>query len=387
MPCFSKKNKLTGILPQQIVGITTLSLSLDVSDNLLSGPFPSQLGNLKTLIRLDISGNRFSGEIPSSLGSCTSLEFLNMSDNSFNGSIPPSLSSLRSILELNLSSSNLLGQIPKYLETLSFLIYLNLSYNDFEGKVPTKGVFSNRTGFSLEGNDRLCGGLVEMHLPSCPTRSLKQSKNVRLKVVIPLIVSCVILSLTFFIVICTRKRRSVQNASSPLHMEELFPMISYAELSRATDKFSSSNMIGQGSHGLVYKRILGENRMLVAVKVINLQQKGGPKSFISECEALRNVRHQNLVRIITLCLSIDHEGTDFKALVYEYMENSSLQKWLHQTKDHQNKDQLNARNLSVIQRLNIAIHVACAVEYLHHHCEPQIVHGELKPCIMTLNYT
>ncbi|KAL5799777.1 hypothetical protein ACOSQ4_032661 [Xanthoceras sorbifolium] len=374
------ENKLTGILPQQILGITTLSIGLDLSNNLLSGSFPSQLGNLKTLLVLYISGNRFSGEIPSTFGSCTSLEKLDMSNNSFSGSIPPSLSSLRSLQWLDLSSNNLSGQIPEYFETLSFLKYLNLSYNHFGGEVPTKGIFSNKIGISLAGNKRLCGGLVEMHLPPCPSKRLKKSKIPLLIVVIPVIVSCFILLLAFFIIIFTRKRRSAQNTSSMLQMDELFPMVSYAELRRATDDFSSSNMIGQGSYGLVYKGTFGEKRTLVAVKVINLQEKGGSRSFISECQALRNIRHRNLVGIVTVCSSIDSKGADFKALIYEYMENGSLEEWLHQ-----NKDQLDASNLSLFQRLNIAIDVACAVEYLHHHCEPPIVHGDLKPCNVLLD--
>ncbi|KAK2636943.1 hypothetical protein Ddye_031735 [Dipteronia dyeriana] len=372
------KNKLTGILPQEILGITTLSLALVVSDNLLSGPFPSQLGNLKTLIAIDISKNRFSGEIPGTLDSCTSLEILYMHDNSFSGSIPSSLSSLRSIQALDLSANNLSGEIPKYLETLEFLVYLNLSFNHLEGEVPTKGIFSNKSGIYLEGNKRLCGGLAEMHLPSCPS---KKSNKVHLKVVIPVIVSCAILSLAFFIIIFTGKRRSAQHTSSLLHLEELFPMVSYAELSNATDKFSSSNIIGQGSHGLVYKGILGENRMSIAVKVINLQRKGGSKSFTSECETLRNIRHRNLIKIVTICSSIDPKGADFQALVYDYMENGSLEEWLQR-----NKDQLDASSLSLIQRLHIAIDVAFAVEYLHHHCEPPIVHGDLKPCNILLDH-
>ena len=167
-----------------------------------------------------------------------------------------------------------------------------------------------------------------------------------------------------------------------LHTAEQFPMVSYAELSKATNEFSSSNMIGQGRYGSVYKGVLAEDRMSVAIKVINLQQKGASKSFIAECEALRNIRHRNLIKIITLCSSIDFKRADFKALVYEYMQNGSLEEWLHQSKDQVNK----VSNLSLIQRLNIAIDVASAVEYLHHHCQPPIVHGDLKPSNVLLDH-
>ncbi|KAH7548517.1 hypothetical protein JRO89_XS14G0146100 [Xanthoceras sorbifolium] len=373
------KNKLTGNLPRQIFDITTLSLGLDLSDNLLSGPLPSEVGNLKNLVSIKISNNRFSGDIPSTLGGCSSLEYLRMQGNSFSGNIPSSLSSLRSIKELDLSSNNFSGQIPEYFQNLSFLEYLNLSYNHFEGEVPTKGVFKNATKISLLGNEKLCGGLATMHLPSCHSKRSMKSKFSVPKVVAPLLVSCLILSLCFIIII-TRRRKAANESSRTLHMEEQFPMVSYADLNKATNEFSSSNLIGQGNFGFVYKGLLSESNMLVAVKVINLQQKGASKSFIAECEALRKIRHRNLTKVITICSSIDFKGIDFKALVYKYMQNGSLDDWLHQ-----NEYQVDTRNLSLIQRLNIAIDVASAIEYLHHHCQPPIIHADLKPSNILLN--
>lgn len=80
---------------------------------------------------------------------------------------------------------------------------------------------------------------------------------------------------------------------------------------------------------------------------------------------MRNIRHCNLVKIITSCSSIDSKGGDFKALVFAFMPNGSLDSWLHPTKDQ------NRKGLNLIQRLNIAIDVASALEYLHHHCGQQ----------------
>ncbi|KAK2641306.1 hypothetical protein Ddye_023069 [Dipteronia dyeriana] len=380
---FLHNNKLTGIMPHQILGITTLSIGLAVSDNLLSGHFPLEVGNLKNLVGLDISNNMFSGKIPFTLGGCSSLEILYLQGNSFRGSIPPSFSSLKSMKELDLSSNHLSGRIPEYLEKLSFLESLNLSYNEFEGDVRTKGVFNNTKKFSLIGNKRLCGGIAELHFPLCHSKGSKKSEIPLLRVVIPVIATILILSLVAgFFVFFARRRKFANQTSRMLHTDEQFPMVSYAELSKATDEFSPSNMIGQGRYGSVYKGILGEDRIPVAVKVINLQQKGASKSFIAECEALRNIRHRNLIKIITLCSSIDFKRADFKALVYEYMQNGSLEEWLHQNKDQVNK----VSNLSLIQRLNIAIDVASAIEYLHHHCQPPIVHGDLKPSNVLLDH-
>jgi serine/threonine protein kinase len=73
------------------------------------------------------------------------------------------------------------------------------------------------------------------------------------------------------------------------------------------------------------------------------------------------------VKILTCCSSVDYNGNEFKALVYEFMENGNLEKWLHQDRDNENRP----RHLNLLQRLNIAIDVASALHYLHDHCEHQ----------------
>ena len=76
-------------------------------------------------------------------------------------------------------------------------------------------------------------------------------------------------------------------------------------LLKATDGFSLTNLIGVGSFGLVCKGILGEDGSIVAIKVLNLQHQGAFRSFISESDALKNIRHLNLVKIITSCSSVE----------------------------------------------------------------------------------
>ena len=100
--------------------------------------------------------------------------------------------------------------------------------------------------------------------------------------------------------------------------------LSYKELLQATQDFASSNLIGGGSFGSVYKGVHQQEK-LVAAKVFNLQNCGVARSFMTECKALIKVRHRNLLKIITSCSSIDYEGNDFKALVFEFMPNGSLE--------------------------------------------------------------
>lgn len=79
----------------------------------------------------------------------------------------------------------------------------------------------------------------------------------------------------------SRRRSSAHESSDWLPMEQQFPAVSYAELSKAPSEFSSSNIIGQGSVCFVYQGILGESRTTVAVKVSNLIEKLASNSFVA----------------------------------------------------------------------------------------------------------
>ncbi|KAB2600318.1 LRR receptor-like serine/threonine-protein kinase [Pyrus ussuriensis x Pyrus communis] len=102
---------------------------------------------------------------------------------------------------------------------------------------------------------------------------------------------------------------------------------------------------------------------------------------MDKCKALRSIRHIDLLRIITACSSIDNQGQDLKSLVFEYMVNGSLDAWLHLKDDEQSR----RKRLSLIQKRNIAIEVAFALDYIHHRCGTSIVHCDMKPGNVLLN--
>ncbi|CAN6581490.1 unnamed protein product [Malus baccata var. baccata] len=267
-----------------LIQLSTLSISLDLSDNYLTGTLPFEVGDLVHLTELNVLRNNLSGEIPNSLDGCASLERLYLQGNKFQGTIPQSLKDLKALEKLDLSSNNLYGQIPEFIGKFGVLKYLNLSYNDFEGELPKEG-------------------------------------------------------------------------------------------------FSVDNLIGLGSFGSVYKGVIPSDGTLVAVKVLNLQKQRASKSFIDECKALRSIRHRNLLKIITACSSIDNQGKDFKSLVFEFMANGSLDSMYYP----RYKDESPSKRMSFMQRLNIAIDVASALDYLHHHCETTIIHYDLKPSNVLLD--
>ncbi|KAJ8629193.1 hypothetical protein MRB53_022516 [Persea americana] len=377
-------NDLTGVMPKQIFSITTLRI-LDLGANSLVGSLPTEVGNSKSLQVLHVSDNKLSGEIPKTLDNCLSLEHLFIEGNFFQGAFP-SLIALKGMLRMDISSNNFSGLIPTYLEKLRHLQYLNLSYNDFEGEVPQEGIFKNASAISIIGNKKLCGASPTLLLPKCPSEdSKKQSQHFPKKQMIAILIGSVICSVLLFLILyyyCIRKSKKQPHPRSITHpLEELLTKISYGDLCKATDGFSSANLIGVGSYGSVYKGYLDHIMKIVAVKVLNLQRQGASKSFIVECTALRNIRHRNLLKVLTVCSSIDFKGDDFKALVFDYIAKGNLEHWLHPSMDAQDQP----KNLNLIQRLNIAVDVASALNYLHTCCEKTIVHCDLKPSNILLD--
>ncbi|TQD81923.1 hypothetical protein C1H46_032526 [Malus baccata] len=377
-------NNLSGPIPKPVIN---LLFYLDLSGNQLTESIPMEVGNLQHLVFLDVSENKLSGEIPQSLGSCTSLTTLSLRENLLQGTIPKSLSSLRGIEDFDLSRNNLSGIIPNYLGSFPFLQNLNLSFNDFEGAVPIQGVFKNASAVSVVGNTRLCGGIPHLRLPKCISKQSKRGLSPKLNLIIS--VSCGVVGLVLVLLLAllyrSRKARALKSTSGSSPGVSLLKL-SYGDLLKATDGFSASNLIGTGSFGSVYKGILNQHEERnVAVKVLNLQTSRASKSFISECEALKSIRHRNLVKLLTACSSIDFQGNDFKALVYEFMVNGSLDEWLHISAQGVDRPSNLPKNLNLTQRVNIAIDVACALDYLHNRSHMPIVHCDVKPSNILLD--
>ncbi|KAI4357122.1 hypothetical protein L6164_001090 [Bauhinia variegata] len=355
-------NKLTGTIPKEIINLPTLSSSLNLSKNFLSGSLP-EFG-IVAVATIDLSNNQLSGSLPSSIKNCLSLEKLVLVRNMFSGSIPQTLEEVRGLVTLDLSSNFFSGFIPTELENLKALQFLNLSYNDLEGSIPSGGVFQNLSAVHLEGNKKLC-----FHFPC-----LSKDRGRNLVWVYVIIAVFLALMLCFIIVLVMyMKKRKPKVIPAPEQLKSQHFWVSYDELRLATGNFSEENLIGSGSFGSVYKGQLSQG-IAVAVKVLDVLRTGSLKSFNAECEALRNLRHRNLVKLITSCSGIDFKCNEFLALVYEFLCNGSLEDWINGRRKHSN-----GNGLSLKERLKIAIDVASALEYLHHDSEISIVHCDLKP--------
>ncbi|KAL7590825.1 hypothetical protein Lser_V15G32272 [Lactuca serriola] len=373
------RNNLTGEIPRKLFELSTLSISLNLGGNRLSGELPQEVGNLKNLNEIILANNRLSGDLPTTISSCSSLVNLDISSNFFQGTLPSSLRSLRALQTFDASHNNFTGKIPTYLEEIP-LENLNISFNGFEGEVLSKGVFANASTVSLVGNSRLCGGVPELRLPKCHSTNPKRKNWRRFAVILAIIFVAVLIGIAVvvFFVFYRRKSEIKDDVShEPMSRESLI-QVSYEMLYKATDGFSTKNFIGEGSFSSVYRGNLDADSGIVAIKVLNLHRRGGSKSFIAECEALKNARHRNLAKVITCCSGIDFQGNEFKAIVYEFLPNGTLDQWLH---DVQNK----LPRLSLLQRVCVALDVAYALEYLHRHAGKTIVHCDLKPSNILLD--
>ncbi|XVF78254.1 hypothetical protein PTKIN_Ptkin14bG0116100 [Pterospermum kingtungense] len=369
---------IRGNIPAEIGNLSNL-IRLNLENNELSGSIPTTIGRLRNLQSLSLQGNKLEGHLSTELCNLKSLSFLNVTGNKFTGPIPTclgeisnSIGDLKDLMHLSLSGNSLQGSIPESLGGLIGLQVLDLSRNNLlHGEIPDKGPVANYTIRSFMGNEALCAApRLQLPLPPCKANSLGKhsSKAVKLEyILLPIGSTIVIIALVLFF----SRRRRKRNANLPTNQQALaeWRRVSYQELYHATSGFSDSKLLGVGSFGSVFQGTLSDG-LSIAVKVFNLELEGAFKSFDIECEVLRNIRHRNLVKIISSCCNID-----FKALILEFMPSGSLEKWLYSHNHF----------LDILHRLNIMIDVASALEYLHHGYMTPVIHCDLKPSNVLLD--
>ncbi|XP_012850959.1 PREDICTED: putative receptor-like protein kinase At3g47110 [Erythranthe guttata] len=324
--------QIVGRIPAGIGNLICLT-RLQLSYNNLEGPIPLSIGRLFNLRVLNLEDNRITSDAPSAFGNLTLLYSLSLQRNNFSGIIPTSLANCTNMRELDLSRNNFIGPIPREILIPTSFVFLNLSYNALTGSIPEEVGSLTKVEVLDFSNNRL-SGLVPNSLGMC-------------------------------------------NSLEWLHLEDLL---------HATNGFSEYNILGRGRFGSVYKGIIDNGHTFLAVKILNLFVKGASKSFMAECNALSGIRHKNVVKMLSVCESVDFQGNDFKALIYEFKANGSLDKWLYCNREQEKgQSETQLRYLDIKQRLNIAIDIAQAVEYLHCGTNSTIVHGDLKPSNILLD--
>ncbi|GJM90956.1 hypothetical protein PR202_ga07286 [Eleusine coracana subsp. coracana] len=159
--------------------------------------------------------------------------------------------------------------------------------------------------------------------------------------------------------------------------------LSHKDLFHATHGFNPKNLLGAGGFGRVYKGVLPNSGTEVAVKRVCHESRQGMKEFVAEVASIGRLRHRNLVQLLGYCRLKDE-----LLLVYDYMPNGSLDKFLYNNNnahhgDNNNKQQLPA--LSWAQRFQIIKGVASGLLYLHEEWEQVVVHRDVKPSNVLLD--
>ncbi|KAL6641458.1 hypothetical protein ACP70R_019639 [Stipagrostis hirtigluma subsp. patula] len=147
-----------------------------------------------------------------------------------------------------------------------------------------------------------------------------------------------------------------------------YSIFTWEEIESATSAFSEALKIGSGSVGMVYKGNI--HQTTVAIKVIDSDDSHIAKHFKQELEILGKIRHRHLLLLLGACV-------DRACLVYEYMENGSLE------------DRLQCKGgtapLLWYHRFRIAWEIASALVYLHTSKPKPIIHRDLKPANVLLD--
>ncbi|KAF5954502.1 hypothetical protein HYC85_007358 [Camellia sinensis] len=315
------------------------------------------------VLNIRLSDMGLKGKFPLGLRNCTALTGLDLSSNKLSGTIPPDISQIINyVTSLDLSSNGFSGEIPQSLSNCSYLNILKLDNNQLTGQIPPQlGLLSRFQTLSVlqQRTTRIIQASAVSRYQLCPA----PSKNARPGVIVGAAiggVSIAALGVGIGMIFFLRRLSTFEKSVSKMRLSDLM---------KATNNFSKDYIIGSGRTGSMYRAALDDGTSLMVKRLQDTQHS--EKEFVSEMATLGNVKHRNLVPLLGFCMTKKE-----RLLVYKYMPNGTLHDRLHVVNEGD-------KTMEWPLRLKIGIGAAKGFAWLHHNCNPRIIHRNISSkCIL-----
>ncbi|XP_044462020.1 BRASSINOSTEROID INSENSITIVE 1-associated receptor kinase 1-like [Mangifera indica] len=352
---------------------------VDLGSANLSGQLVSQLGQLPNLQYLELYSNDISGKIPEELGNLTNLVSLDLYLNKLNGPIPLTFGKLTKLRFLRLNNNSLSGTIPMSLTAIMLLQVLDLSNNKLTGDIPVNGSFSLFTPISFR-NNLFNPSPASPPPPFQPTPPSPSGNRVTGAIAGGVAAGAALLFAAPAIALAYWRRRKPQDhffdvpaeEDPEVHLGQL-KRFSLRELQVATDHFSNRHILGKGGFGKVYKGRLADGSLVAVKRLKEERTQGGELQFQTEVEMISMAVHRNLLRLHGFCMTPTE-----RLLVYPFMVNGSVASCLRERSQSQPP-------LNWPVRKRTALGSARGLAYLHDHCDPKIIHRDVKAANILLD--
>ena len=200
-------------------------------------------------------------------------------------------------------------------------------------------------------------------LPKLPRIGPKPHSKL-LEITLPVASATFVLALVTVIFLVIRRKIRYAELREDWEVEFGPHRFSYKDLFHATEGFKNKHLLGVGGFGRVYKGVLRKSKSEVAVKRVSHESRQGMREFIAEVISMGRLRHKNIVQLLGYCR---RKGE--LLLVYDYMPNASLDKYLHDD---------TMQTLDWAQRFRIIQGVASGLLYLHEDWEQVVIHRDIK---------
>ncbi|CAN6322456.1 unnamed protein product [Urochloa humidicola] len=208
-------------------------------------------------------------------------------------------------------------------------------------------------------------------LPKLPRFGPKPRSKV-MDIVLPIATAVAVLAVVGVAVVLVRRRLKYAELREDWEVEFGPHRFTYKDLFHATEGFKAKRLLGIGGFGRVYKGVLPKSKLEVAVKRVSHESRQGIKEFVAEVVSIGRLRHRNLVQLLGYCR---RKGE--LLLVYDYMPNGSLDKYLYGGNKEKESEKATA-TLDWAQRFRIIKGVASGLLYIHEDWEQVVIHRDIK---------